>query len=354
MIVAIHPDIVYPDRYGEQWAALLEERGIAVRWVDLTAPDAIQQVTGCDGVMWRYGHLPQDMRVAPRVLATIEQVLGILCFPDRATAWHYDDKVSQYYLLTGAGFAVPPTWIFWNAAAARQWADGAVYPKVFKLSAGSSGANVLRIESAAEAHALIDRMFGHGIPGGLVDAPALHLPQARTLRTLVRGAARRSRAALRVLRGVPSAAAPPHWSVERGYAYFQEWLPDQPLDTRVIVIGERAFAYRRYPYPGDFRASRSGGPRDYDPAGIDPRMLQLSFAISRRFGFQSMAYDLMLHRGQPVILEMSYTFGVGDHKCGAYWTPDLERVERDVWPYIAQVEDFVRTIAARRPGTRRR
>jgi len=347
MIVAIHPDTVYPDRYGEQWAARLEERGIAVRWVDLTAPDAIQQVTGCDGAMWRYGHLPEDMRVAPRVLATIEQVLGIPCFPDRATAWHYDDKVSQYYLLTGAGFAMPPTWIFWDAAAARRWADGAVYPKVFKLSAGSSGANVLRIESAAEAHALINRMFGHGIPGGLVDAPAPHPPHARTLRAQVRAAARRGHAALRALRGVPSAAAPPRWSVERGYVYFQEWLPDQPFDTRVIVIGERAFAYRRYPYPGDFRASRSGGPRDYDPAGIDPRMLQLSFAISRRLGFQSMAYDLMLHRGQPVVLEMSYTFGVGAHKCGTYWTPELERVERDVWPYTAQVEDFVRMIEAR-------
>lgn len=204
MIVAIHPDSAYYDRYGEQWAALLEERGIAVRWVDLTAPDAIHQVTGCDGVMWRYGHLPEDMRVAPRVLATIEQVLGIPCFPDRATAWHYDDKVSQYYLLTGAGFAMPPTWIFWDAAAARRWADGAVYPKIFKLAAGSSGANVLRIESAVEAHALIDRMFGHGIPGGLVDAPSPHPPCARTLRGLVRGcsAALVRRARLRVLPGL--------------------------------------------------------------------------------------------------------------------------------------------------------
>jgi glutathione synthase/RimK-type ligase-like ATP-grasp enzyme len=352
VIVAIHPDTAYPDRYGEQWASRLRERGIAVRWVDLTAPDALQQVAGCDGVMWRYGHLPEDMRVAPRVLATIEQVLGIPCFPDRATAWHYDDKVSQYYLLAGAGFAVPPTWIFWEAAAARRWADAAVYPKVFKLAAGSSGANVLRIESAAEAHALIDRMFGHGIPGGLVDEAALRQPRERTLSTLARGAARRGQAALRALRGVPSAAPAPRWSIERGYAYFQEWLPDQPFDTRVFVIGERAFAYRRYPYPGDFRASRSGGPRDYDPELIDPRMLQLSFAISRRLGFQSMAYDLMQHRGQPVVLEMSYTFGVGTHKCGTYWTPELERVERDVWPYTAQVEDFVRTIEVLRLGRR--
>ena len=80
-------------------------------------------------------------------------------------------------------------------------------------------------------------------------------------------------------------------------------------------------------------------------------MLRLGFAISRRLGFQSMAYDFILYDGQPVLLEMSYTFPVGVHKLSAYWTPELERVERDVWPYTAHIEDFVRLIETRRPAT---
>ena len=350
MIVAIHRDTAYPDCFGDNWAVCLEARGIEVRWVDLTRPDAIAQVTGCDGAMWRFGHLPEDRRVAPRVLAAIEHVLGIPVFPDLRTAWHYDEKLSQHYLLTGAGFPVPETWIFWDRERALRWAETATYPKIFKLSTGSSGLNVARVESADAAAALIERMFGPGIAGGLVEEPApAAAPPVSARATFVR----RARAAARELLGraawVP-APPPSPWNVERGYAYFQEWI-EHSFDTRVIVIGERAFAYRRMPYPGDFRASRSYGPRDYDPAQIDPRALRLALAVSRRLGFQAMAYDLMHVRGAPVILEMSYTFGVGKHRCPGYWTPALEWVERDVWPYVAEIEDFAARLARSRRGS---
>ncbi len=142
-----------------------------------------------------------------------------------------------------------------------------------------------------------------------------------------------------------------HELLERGYAYFQEWVPDNAYDTRIIVIGDRAWGYRRYPYPGDFRASRSGGPRDYDPGKIDPRMLELAFAISRRLGFRCMAYDMMLLRGEPVVLELSYTFGFHLlHECPGHWTPTVDWVPGQSWPYDVQVEDFVRAIEARRAG----
>ena len=351
MIVAIHRDTAYADRYGDAWAACLEARGIAVRWVDLTRPDALAQVAGADGAMWRWGHLPEDKRVAPRVLAAIEQVLGIPVFPDHPTAWHYDEKLSQYYLLTGAGFPMPPTWIFWDRQSAHRWAAAATYPKIFKLSSGSSGLNVVRVESAAAAARLIDRMFGAGIEGGLVEEPAPLAPPSvpRRRAALVR----RARAAARALLGwpawVPAPPPPPRWSLERGYVYFQEWI-DHQFDTRIITIGERAFGYLRMPHPGDFRASRSHGPRNYDPAKVDQRAVELALAVSRRLGFQAMAFDFMDFRGAPVILEMSYTFGVGSHRCPGYWTSGGQWVERDVWPYVAQVEDFVERLTAARRG----
>jgi glutathione synthase/RimK-type ligase-like ATP-grasp enzyme len=350
VIVAIHRDTAYADRFGDQWAACLEARGIQVRWVDLTRPDAIAQVAGCDGAMWRFGHLPEDRRVAPRVLSAIEQVLGIPVFPDHRTAWHYDEKVSQYYLLTGAGFPMPETWIFWDRERALRWAETATYPKIFKLSAGSSGLNVVRVASADAAAALIERMFGAGIAGGLVEEPAPAAPSPLPAR---RALVRRARAAVRELLGRPAWAPapppPPRWDVERGYAYFQEWI-DHDFDTRIITIGERAFGYLRMPFPGDFRASRSFGPRDYDPGKVDPRAVALALDVSRRLGFQAMAFDFMHVRGAPVILEMSYTFGVGAHRCPGYWTPSLQWVERDCWPYLAQIEDFAERLARVGPG----
>jgi hypothetical protein len=53
---------------------------------------------------------------------------------------------------------------------------------------------------------------------------------------------------------LPFQSPSPRWQLERGYAYFQEWMPDKPFDTRVVAIGERAWAYRRFPVPGDFHA----------------------------------------------------------------------------------------------------
>src|SRR6185503_17089802 len=43
-----------------------------------------------------------------------------------------------------------------------------------------------------------------------------------------------------------------------GYILLQEFLSNNKFDTRVTVIGNRAFAYRRFNRPNDFRASGSG------------------------------------------------------------------------------------------------
>src|SRR5690606_15154424 len=45
---------------------------------------------------------------------------------------------------------------------------------------------------------------------------------------------------------------------EKGYLYFQEFMPKNEFDTRLIVIGNRCFGIRRYNRTGDFRASGSG------------------------------------------------------------------------------------------------
>ena len=42
----------------------------------------------------------------------------------------------------------------------------------------------------------------------------------------------------------------------RGYVYFQDFIPDNQFDTRVTVIGNRAFAFIRKVRPGDFRCVR--------------------------------------------------------------------------------------------------
>ena len=75
----------------------------------------------------------------------------------------------------------------------------------------------------------------------------------------------------------------PYWDVHYRYALFQQWLPGNEFDTRITVIGNRAFGFRRFNRQGDFRASGSGN-LDWDPVQVDPAFVQLAFRIAKRLG----------------------------------------------------------------------
>ena len=77
---------------------------------------------------------------------------------------------------------------------------------------------------------------------------------------------------------------------EKGYAYFQDFIPGNHFDTRVTVIGDRAFAFTRNVRPGDFRASGSGDVV-FDGGRINQKYLEIAFAVARKIGSQSMAFD---------------------------------------------------------------
>ena len=54
-------------------------------------------------------------------------------------------------------------------------------------------------------------------------------------------------------------------------------------DTRVTVIGGRAFAFRRFNRDDDFRSSGSGK-IDYNMEEIDKRMIKLALKVSKKDG----------------------------------------------------------------------
>jgi glutathione synthase/RimK-type ligase-like ATP-grasp enzyme len=346
MIIGIHPDRIGKESYSDKWSEFLRARGANVRTLDLLAPNALRQASQCAGIMWRWAHNPRDKQSAQRILHTIEHSLGIPVYPDTRTAWHYDEKVAQFHLLQALQAPMPRTWLFWSRDEAMTWAQAAPYPVVFKLSVGAGSSNVAKVETEAEAVALINRVFTRGIFPYTMNEYRLPSGFPRSLGQ-AKAMVRRLKDALRyVWQANYPTLHPVFWRPEYGYAYFQEFLPGNSFDTRVSVIGDRAFGFRRFNRPGDYRASGSGR-IDYDPESIDCGCVEIAFQISRLGSFQSMAYDFIYRRKQPVLCEISYAYADSAvHDCPGRWDSNLNWIDGQMWPEEAQVEDFLARVQA--------
>ena len=348
MIVAIQPDTLgSPDKRDNsslRWEELLKAAGHEVRWVDVFRPDILEQLRGCDGFMWRYAHVSGDRAVAHRLLPVVERELGLCVYPDQDTCWHYDDKITQSYLLKAAGIPVPETWVYWRRDDAMDFADGAKYPLVLKLASGAGSQNVRLLHDAKEARGWIGKLFASGV----VSLGAESLLNAKAIKQGVKGAAKR------ILRG--SQAVPEYWfEKHKNYIMFQEFLPDNAFDTRITVIGRRAFGFRRFNRPNDFRASGSGR-IDWDVASVDEATVRLGFSVARKLRAQSVAIDGMRRGDDRVVGEISYTYSswaVAD--CPGHWelqgepeTGKLNWCEGKMWPEEAQIQDFLVRLKSRK------
>ncbi|UFS72702.1 hypothetical protein LPW11_11005 [Geomonas sp. RF6] len=344
MRIGIHPDHMWGSSYSDRWIEFLMAKNVEIVDLDLLAPDFLEQAHKCDGIMWRWFHTQDHKQSAKMILYTIDKYLGIPVFPSEEMSWHFDDKVAQYYLLKTLDAPQPDASVFWDIEAAISWARSAIYPTVFKLAAGAGASNVLKVDSSAHAVQLIRKMFCEGIfPMTMNEYRGPVLPRTRRE---AKARVRRVADALRYARTGDFPRLPEFWwKPEKGYVYFQEFLPGNAFDTRVTVIGDRAFAFRRMNRPNDFRASGSGN-IDWAPGEIDPACLNIAFEVSERAGFQTMAYDFLYKAGKPVICEISYTFvDTAVFNCPGHWDRQLNWHEGHMWPEEAQVEDFLAVVA---------
>lgn len=134
----------------------------------------------------------------------------------------------------------------------------------------------------------------------------------------------------------------------RGYVLFQEFLAGNTFDTRVTVIGNRAFGLTRGNRPGDFRAS-SSGILNYCPDAVDPRCVRTAFRVSGILDAQSLAFDFLRgERGEPVIGEISYCFPRPDflRDCPGHWDAAMSWHEGHMWPEDGILEDLLKSLPA--------
>lgn len=344
--LAIQQDeVVFPDghrqSFAERWTDLAVSAGHEVRHVDVFSDSFFDDLAPCDGFMWRFGFPPVPRLVAKRIIPALEHGQGLPVFPDTNTIWHFEDKIAQYYLLSAMAVPQPRTRVLWNHGQALKHCEITKLPFVLKLAHGFQSTNVRLVQSRAEARAWADELFGPGL-ASFNASPAQWRGRY----------GRRARAAIRLLLGLRARGGA---DFSHGYMYVQEFLPGNGFDTRITVIGDRAFGFRRFNRDEDFRASGSGR-IDWNPAEIAEGAIELGFSIARRLGTQAVALDVLKRGEEFVVGEISYTgasWAIAE--CPGHWRRlDAGRDDRLAWiegkvrPEDAIFEDFVKNLSAKR------
>jgi glutathione synthase/RimK-type ligase-like ATP-grasp enzyme len=331
--------------FSERWIEYCNEKSIPYEVVSCYDSKIVARLRAFDALLWHWHQNDTKAILFARQLIASLQHMGITVFPDISTCWHFDDKVGQKYLLEAIGAPLVPSYVFYDKEEALAWVAQADFPKVFKLRGGAGSTNVRLVRDRAEAARLCRTAFGRGfkpVAGYFADF-------SHRIRR-----AHEKRDYLGKLKRLPRSL----WNIafsnrmrgrEKGYIYFQDFVPENNYDTRVVIIGNRAFAFRRMVRKRDFRASGSAQV-DFDISRIDMRCIQIAFHVAKKLGMQSMASDFVLDGdGAPRLLEISYCFVTDGavRNCPGHWDKDLNWHDGKMLPQDAILEDVLAQIKLR-------
>lgn len=334
MKIAIHHK---NSSFSDRWMRYCEENNIDYKIVNIYDNDIINQLYDCGALLLHHHQSSvKDVILAKPILFALQQA-GIRVFPDFNTTWHFDDKLGQKYLLEALGAPLVPTYVFYDKNTALEWAAKTTFPKVFKLRGGAGSANVKLVKTRNEAKKLILRAFGKGFSNyDTMGSMKERWRKWRSGKTSITD----------VVKGVVRFVYPPQFTKvlgrEVGYVYFQDFIPNNDHDIRVIVIGDKAFAIKRMVRKNDFRASGSGNIL-YEKHNFNENDIQLTFEIHEKLKSQCTAMDFVYDNGQPKIVEISYGFVKEVYDaCTGYWDKDLNWHEGKFNPYGWMVEEVLK------------
>ena len=337
MKIAIHHK---KGSFSERWIDYCEQKNINYKLVNAYQSDIINQLEGCDGFMWHHSHSYfKDVVAAKKILFALEQA-GIPVFPDFNTGWHFDDKVAQKYLLEAINAPYIRSYVFYDKQDALNWVKKNSFPKVFKLKGGAGASNVKLVYSQEEAVKLIHTAFNKGFKQFdsiryVKDSFSSYKSKQKSLLGFIKSTGRL----------IVQPAYSKQQSPEKGYVYFQDFIPNNSFDVRVIVTGNRAYATKRYVRKNDFRASGSGF-KDHSKEAINIECIKTAFNVKEKLHVQTISYDFVFDaNNKPLIVEISYGFPTSwADSCPGYWDSELNWHEGSFIPQYWMIEDLIANI----------
>lgn len=327
---------------SKKFIEILKYNNIDIIYLDINEATFWEKVKQCDLFLFKWSHRDYGRQIARTIIPIIETHIGVKCFPSMNCSWLYDDKIREICILQQYNLPIARSWIFYDKRKAIDFVQNTKFPIVFKLKRGAGGSTVRLINNATEAEKCVNLMFKKGVsikkgfPGSVHE-----MIKEKGLTGFIRK--RAGMIKQRLKKGADY--FDDDWGIEKNYVLFQEFLPNNDYDTRVVTIGQRAFAFQRMNKKKDFRASGSQNVV-FDPDRIDKRFISLALEISEKLEFDTMSYDFLYGKqGNPVIVEISYTFGGAKRSkielCHGYWDKQLVWNEGSRAPEYFQLVDLL-------------
>ena len=307
--------------YTKRWIEYCKENDLNFKLINCYADSIILDLEDIDVLLWHNHRFEiKNSKIAEGIL-TIAEHKGIIVFPNKMTRVSFDEKIIQKYLLESVNAPFPKTFVSFKLDESKSWLAKQKLPVVFKLSKGAGSKNV-KLVNSSEANSILHTMFTKGVNS--FKAPLnlnFKIAFKGILYNLKRYFSNRIPLAKKKNKLVGK---------EFHYAYFQEFLPKNDHDIRILVIGDKAIGLKRLVAKNSFKASGSGIIL-YDHELIPIECISKAFKVQKDLNFQCMAYDFVKHPNHGYqIVEICY--GVASRaydKCQGYWTEDLKWTNSD-------------------------
>lgn len=252
-----------------------------------------------DALVWVAKHNAKIKNLAKKILYTFDSDKQMHVYPDWNSYWHYDDKVSQYFLLHRNNIPIPETRVFFDWQETKEYLKDINYPVVFKYESGAGSSNVSIIKNKKEGSKEIDRAFNKGVNNFIGKKAA------------------------------------------KNHLIIQEFQKNNSGDYRLVCYGDEILGFFRSNRENEPLAS---GSNNFVFKEIPIEILDLVYNISKKFGYKVMSYDILEgNNSKWVISEISVVYG--DIDFDVYNKARLYKLNNTKWQEVETEQPHYERVA---------
>jgi len=256
-------DYVYKNASWLFYERYLKNNNIKYEYYDIFKSNWIEEAKKYDIIMWHVNSTPIELNIAQSKIYILEKIMGKFTFPSFHEIWQYEDKCRASYLYKIYGSPSITTFLTNSYKEASAIINKLDFPVVAKASTGASSSGVEKINNSREAKKYVKEVFSD--------------KGRKTIYPYMR---------------------------HKDYVLFQEFIDDAKYDLRIMIIGNKAFGYYRYPNKGDFRASGAG---NYEKKDIAYEAIRIAVDVKNKLNSRLMGVDMLYSdkQGKYFIIETS-------------------------------------------------